>query len=69
MKLQYGDDRYVVREAIGECPTKAIRPLARSSSFSLCFILVDGFGALNFDEWVFLFFFACVLGCLVGRAG
>ncbi|CAL1171950.1 unnamed protein product [Cladocopium goreaui] len=27
--LQYGDDRYVVREAIGECPSKAIRYVSR----------------------------------------
>ncbi|CAJ1450612.1 unnamed protein product [Effrenium voratum] len=27
--LQYGDDRYVVREAIGECPAKAIRYVSR----------------------------------------
>lgn len=29
VKLQYGDDRYVVREAIGECPSKAIRYVSR----------------------------------------
>lgn len=29
VSLQYGDDRYVVREAIGECPSKAIRYVSR----------------------------------------
>lgn len=29
VKLQYGDDRYVVKEAMAECPSKAIRYVSR----------------------------------------